>query len=158
MDTELQSLLTVRDVERERRDAAVLSLRQAEQRLAQTLAQEQALQAYRRDTGQRWGTPLGRSADPTQLLVAHRFLERLDEALRQQTVASQRARTLADERRSELMAAETRVAVLDKLIERRRLEQAARRNRLEQKSLDERAQRLSSHPLATAAHDHPQDA
>lgn len=143
MDTlDLRSLETVLQRESELRDIAARALREAEQRVAQVLAQTEALQAYRSETARRWSTPSGELTSPQQLQTTRSFLARLDDALEQQKLAEQRADSLAAQRRIELTSAEQRVAVVEKLIERRTLAHAARVQRQEQKSTDELAQQL----------------
>ncbi len=144
-----RSLDTVLQRERQLRDEAARALREAEQRLAQVLAQTEALNGYRRETAQRWSTPAGQVTSVQQLLTANGFLQRLDQALAQQLAAQQRADALATQRRSELMAAEQRVAVVDKLVERRRIAHAAGARQREQKSTDESAQSLLANRAST---------
>lgn len=151
MDTlDLRSLETVLQRETEMRDLAMRALREAEQRLAQVLAQTEALQAYRQETARRWSTPAGQVTSTLQLQTTRGFLARLDEALEQQRMAEQRADSLAQQRRTELTAAEQRVAVVEKLIERRTLAHASRLQRREQKATDEIAQQLLTHARTQA--------
>lgn len=140
MTSDLGSLLIVLERERARRDASMLALRAAEQRLAQMRAQGRTLQSYRDDTEGRWGTPVGRVTSKPQLQTAHSFLQRLDSALLQHEQEHQHAQALVEQRRAQLLAAETRLASLDKLLERRRRAQQAHQRRREQKATDERAQ------------------
>ena len=151
MDTlDLRSLETVLQRETELRDIAARALREAEQRVAQVLAQTEALQVYRRETARRWSTPAGELTSTLQLQTTRGFLARLDEALEQQKLAEQRADSLATQRRIELTSAEQRVAVVEKLIERRTLAHAAQVQRREQKSTDEMAQQLLSRATTQA--------
>lgn len=151
MPPDMRSLLTVLEFERARRDASVVALREAEQRLGQALAQGRMLQSYRDDTQGRWGTPIGRVTSKPQLQTARSFLQRLDNALLQHEHEHQTAQTLVEQRRAQLIAAETRLASLDKLIDRRRRAQVAQQHRREQKASDERAQaRTDSITDATA--------
>jgi flagellar protein FliJ len=146
MDTlDLRSLEMVLQRETELRDIAARALREAEQRVAQVLAQSEALQTYRRETARRWSTPAGELTSTLQLQTTRGFLARLDEALDQQRQAEHRADSLATQRRTELMAAEQRVAVVEKLIARRTQTHVTRVQRREQKSTDELAQQLLAH-------------
>ena len=142
MDAGLNSLKTVREHATGLRDEAQRALRQAERQLAQATAQGDNLNNYRRDTANRWGTPLNRPTGVAHLQSAHHFLARLDAALQQQAQALQNARALAERRRAELQAAETHLAALHKLIDRREQAARAKLQRREQVANDEFAQRV----------------
>jgi flagellar FliJ protein len=160
MEAALRSLLTVRGREREHRDGAMLALREAERRLAQILAQGHTLQNYRQDAAGRWAVPLGRLTTTPQLHTARNFLQRLDGALLQQDHEERRLRTLVQQRRTALLAAETRLASVDQLIQRRRQAHLTRLQHREQRADDERAQAMGAANAATAAydaHDQPDD-
>lgn len=153
MHADLHSLLIVLERERERRDAAMLALRDAERRLAQADAQGRTLLSYRDDTASQWGTPLGRVTTPPQLHTARHFLQRLDAALQQHGDEQQRVQALVQQRRAQLLAAETRLASIDRLVERRRRAHRARQDHREQKASDERAQVLAARGPSIDAHD-----
>lgn len=156
MDAGLHSLKTVREHAHGLRDDAQRALQQAERQRAQATAQADTLRNYRRETATRWGTPYNRSISVAHLQSAHHFLARLDTAFEQQTQALQQAQALAERRRSELQAAETHLAALDKLIQRREQAAMARQQRLEQVANDEFAQRVTA--ARNAALDDPADA
>lgn len=159
MPTDLRALLIVLERERERRDAAMLALRDAERRLAQAQAQGLTLLSYRDDTAGRWVAPLGGVTTLPQLQTARDFLQRLDAALQQHEHEQHRVQSLVQQRRAQLLAAETRLASLDKLVERRQRAHRALQHRREQLASDERAQLIASrsehatHP--EPAHEHP---
>ena len=159
MTTELRALLIVLDRERERRDSAAVALRDAERRLAQAMARGQTLLTYRADTAVRWCTPQDRTTSTPQLHTAHSFLQRLDVALEQQDDEHRLMETVVRQRRAQLVAAETRVASLDRLVERRQRVHQLQQQRREQRADDERAQAMAARGIAELAvetpHDHP---
>lgn len=154
-DASLHTLDIVLEREQRARDAVVTSLRQADQRVEQILAQGAALRDYRRETSSRWAMPIQEAASARQLRTAHDYLARLDEAIDQQQQTQQRARMACDQLRAELLQVEMRIAALGKLIDQRRRAQAARQQRADQKASDESARQLlahaGSHSSATSA-------
>ena len=149
MDTrDSTALQTVLEREGQRRDAAARALQEAEQRLAQVLAQTASLQDYRLQTSRRWSAHPGQLTSVQQLHTAGGFMQRLDEVLVHQNSAEQRAQSLAAQRRAELLAAEQRVAVVEKVIQRRRLLQQGQQHRREQKASDDAVQLRHAHTAA----------
>lgn len=159
MTESVQRLLTVRDQARQARDEAQRALQQAEQQCAQARSQGQMLQSYRSDTAVRWTTPRDRATDTVQMDTAHHFLARLDTALRQHEFNLHQVTTQATQRRAALLAAETRLAALNKLIERRQKLVLAQTERREQVASDQLAQRRSPadtpHPSASPQETQP---
>ncbi|MBL8328396.1 MAG: flagellar FliJ family protein [Rubrivivax sp.] len=143
-----RALDTVLQHEQRQRDLCWRALREAEQRQAQVLAQSEALRSYREETARRWATPEDRVCHPQQLQTARAFLQRLDDALAQQQRAESACLEQANERRSALMAAELRVAMIEKLVERRRLALLLHHGRQEQKAFDESAQQAYARAAA----------
>jgi flagellar FliJ protein len=157
MTTDLRALLIVLDRERERRDGAAVALREAENRLAQALSRGRTLLTYRADTADRWCTPQDRTTSTPQLQTAHSFLQRLDAALEQHGDEHRLMETLVRQRRAQLVAAETRVASLDRLVERRQRVQRQQQQQREQRADDERAQAMATLGVAALALDSPHD-
>lgn len=159
MTTELRALMIVLDRERERRDNAAVALRDAERRLAQALARGRTLLSYRTDTAGRWCTPQDRTTSMPELQTAHAFLQRLDAALEQHDDEHRLMETVVRQRRAQLVAAETRVASLDRLVERRQRVHQLQLQRRDQRADDERAQLMAAQAAAALAlespHDHP---
>ena len=138
-----QTLQTLLDHAERQRDAALAALLQAEDAARRLRLQAEQLQAYRDDYHERRPTRAGRSS-PIELLRCHRdFMQRLDQAVQQQQVQLQGAEARVPPLRAALLAHETRVASVRKLIERRAQEGRLAAARLEQRRGDDAAvQRL----------------
>lgn len=127
--------------ERER-DEAVSALLQAEEHQRRLLAQQEQLLAYREDYRARHPAQGGRSAS-IELIRCHQgFMQRLDQALQQQAHAVQQAEGRAELMRQALVAQETRVASVRKLIERRGAQARHLAERQDQRRSDETAMHL----------------
>ncbi len=127
--------------ERER-DEAVSALLQAEEHQRRLLAQQEQLLAYREDYRARHPAQGGRSAS-IELIRCHQgFMQRLDQALQQQQHAIAQAEARAGVLRQELVAQETRVASVRKLLERRGTQARHLAERQDQRRSDETAMHL----------------
>jgi flagellar protein FliJ len=139
-----QALSVVREREQAARDEAALKLRQAEDHHAQARAQADSLAQYRAEYIARWNNEF-KGAKGIQLLQCYQsFMQRLDEAITQQREIVRRTETAVAQRRDELVAAETRMAAVGKLIGRRVEEHRLKVQRRDQRSTDEAAQRTRS--------------
>ena len=140
MSKPLQTLL---DQAERQRDAALAASLAAEEAARRLRLQAEQLHAYRSDYHERRPTRAGRSS-PIELLHCHRdFMQRLDQAMQQQEVQLQGAEVRVLQLRTALLAHETRVASVRKLIERRAQEGRLAAARLEQRRGDDAAvQRL----------------
>lgn len=122
------------------RDDALAALLQAEAGLRRLEAQAEQLHDYRDDCRTRHPALGGRTAGIEALRCHQDFMQRLDQALHQQDgqlrAQAQRCAAL----RSELVAHETRVASVRKLLERRGQAARVQADRLEQRRSDESAQ------------------
>lgn len=135
MSQALQLLLE--QAERER-DAAVVALRQAEQRAAQAHAQHKDLGSYQAQHDARWMAEFRQHGAARAIVQTHaQFGQRLSDAIGQQAQQAE----LLDQRvlqcRQLLQERELRVASVRKLLERRTAEARQRANRAEQKAADE---------------------
>ena len=137
------SLQTLLDQAERQRDAALAASLAAEEAARRLRLQAEQLHAYRNDYHERRPTRAGRSS-PIELLHCHRdFMQRLDQAMQQQEVQLQGAEVRVLQLRAALLAHETRVASVRKLIERRAQEGRLAAARLEQRRGDDAAvQRL----------------
>lgn len=134
MNKTLQTLLD--QAERER-DEALAALLRTEDTMRRLQLQAGQLQAYRGEYDDRGPARSGRSA-PIELLHCHRdFMSRLDQALLQQQGQVQGALARLAQLRATLLARETRLAAVRKLIERRVQEQRLAAARLEQRRSDD---------------------
>lgn len=122
------------------RDDALADLLQAEGALRRLQAQADQLRDYRDDYRTRHPALGGRSAGIEALRCHQDFMQRLDQALHQQDgqLQAQQARCAA--LRAQLVARETRVASVRKLLERRGQAAQVVADRLEQRRSDENAQ------------------
>ncbi|MDO9073489.1 MAG: flagellar export protein FliJ [Rubrivivax sp.] len=125
--------------ERQRDDAQAAML-QAESALRRLEAQAEQLRDYRDDYRTRHPALGGRSAGIEALRNHQDFMQRLDQALHQQDGQMQAHATRCAALRTQLVAQETRVASVRKLLERRGEVAQVQANRLEQRRSDESAQ------------------
>lgn len=136
MTAALQTLLE--HAERQR-DEALSALLQAEDHLRRQQLQEDQLLAYRQDYRQRHPALGGRSTS-IELLRSHEgFMQRLDQALDQQRGQVQHSQNRGAQLRAALVAQETRVAAVRKLLERRGAQAQQQAARLDQRRSDETA-------------------
>lgn len=136
-------LHTLLEREKEKRDAALAEWRDAERQEQAAREQADALLSYRGDYRKRWAAQFAASA-PIEILRCYQgFVDRLEQAIgAQQGVAAQAAMRV-QAARERLRHRETKVATVQRLIERRLHAAAQREHRREQKISDEAAQRLA---------------
>ncbi len=136
-----QALHTLHDHAERLRDEARAHLQRAEDAVARLQLQADHLQTYRDQTQQR--SPLrGGGSAPIDVWRGHLvFLERLDLALNQQRAHLRAEQARRDALRAALLACETRVASVRKLIERRDAEARRHADRQDQRRSDDAAQR-----------------
>ena len=137
MTTALHTLLEYAESER---DASLAALLQTEASARRMREQASQLLAYRDDYRLRHPAQGGRSASIELIRCHQNFMARLEQALAQQQGQVQATEAHCATQRSALVALETRVASVRKLLERRG--QAARQSaaRQEQRRSDETAQ------------------
>ena len=121
------------------RDEAVSALLQAEGQRRRPQQQEEQLLAYRDEYRQRHPALGGRSASIELLRCHEGFMQRLDLALQLQRGQVQQAEDHCSLLRTALVAHETRVASVRKLLERRGAQALTLATRLEQRRSDETA-------------------
>ena len=133
------------------RDEALAALLQAEQAAQRLRLQAEQLHTYRGEYRERGPTRAG-SAAPAELLHCHHsFMQRLDQALGQQHGQLQTAEARVVQLRGALLALETRVASVRKLLDRRAQEQRRVAARQEQRRNDEAAMQRHWHQRGRAA-------
>jgi flagellar FliJ protein len=146
-----QALHTLLDHAERQRDAAMARLLQAEETARRLHLQAEQLQAYRHEYRQRHPAQGGRTASIEVLRCHQGFMQRLDQALAQQQGQLETADACCSTLRVELLALQTRVASVRKLMERRGHEAQRRADRHEQNRSDEAAaRRRNDHALARA--------
>jgi flagellar FliJ protein len=149
-----QSLGTVLQHAEKERDQAQAALRRAEEHARRAQAQAEQLQGYRADYQRRWTQQFSRQGTMDIVQCYQSFTQRLDEALTQQTTLATHAGATVERLRQALLAAETRVASVRKLIERRQAEQRLAHDRREQRQTDETAQQIRWRQVQAAQAEH----
>ena len=137
MTQAIHTLLEVAERQRDEAQAAMLKCEDAVRRLQQ---QADQLLAYRDDYRSRNPAIAGRSAGIEQLRLHQNFMQRLDQALQQQSGQLQAAQARSSSLRAALVAQEMRVASVRKLLERRGEQTRLRESRQEQRRSDDAAQ------------------
>jgi flagellar FliJ protein len=128
------------------RNEALALLLQAEEATRRLQQQEMQLLAYRDEYRQRQPGLGGHSVSIELLRSHHEFMQRLEQALTQQQGQMGAAQNRLSTRRAELLALETRVASVRKLMDRRSSEQRRRSERQEQRISDDAAQHAARTP------------
>ena len=138
----MHALDTLLQREQNERDQAQSSLRLAEESMQRAQQQAQQLAAYRIDYQARWASEFSQGATMQILQCYRSFMQRLDQAVKQQAQLAEQAGEQVTRARSQLLQREQRLASVLKLIERQcaELQRAGRRH--EQKHIDELAQRM----------------
>jgi flagellar FliJ protein len=139
MTTALHTLLE--HAERER-NAALGLLLHAEENVRRLQQQAEQLHSYRDEYRLRQPGLGGRSVSIELLRSHHEFMQRLEQALQQQQAQLHNGEARLASRRTELLALETRVASVRKLMERRTQEERRRTARQEQRRSDDESQHL----------------
>jgi flagellar protein FliJ len=136
-------LLAVLEQAETRRDAALAQALHAEEAAQRARAQEQQLQDYRGDYQRRSPTQVtgsgnsGASVDMALIRCHHGFMQRLDQAVDQQSARRAQQERAAAAEREALLALELHVAAIGRLMQRRRAEAAVHEQRQAQRQTDE---------------------
>src|SRR5262245_53809357 len=138
----MQALLQLLDHERRGRDAARLSLLDAEGSAGQADTQAQALDAYRSEYVERWSARFRQPGSVALMQCYQGFMQRLEQAIAQQRATVQLAHERLEQARRALLDNERRVASVEKLIERREQQEQHRAARREQSHSDEIARNV----------------
>jgi flagellar protein FliJ len=134
-----QPLVTLLEIAERERDEAQARLLQAEQAARRHTLQLQQLQQYRSEYGSRAPGQAGLAASITLLRSHHDFMQRLEQAMGQQLGLVQSAELRTQQLRQELLAQQTRLAGVQKLLQRRLLDQERMAEQQEQRRSDELA-------------------
>ncbi len=147
-----QALHTLLEHAERLRNEALALLLQAEEASRRLQQQEMQLLTYRDEYRQRQPGLGGRSVSIELLRSHHEFMQRLEQALTQQQGQMTQSQNRLITRRAELLALETRVASVRKLLERRSGEQRRRSDRQDQRISDDAAQHAAraAGPLGAA--------
>ncbi len=134
-----QPLVTLLEIAERERDEAQTRLVQAEEAERRQELQLQQLQQYSAEYGLRAPGQAGQAASITQLRSHHGFMQRLDQAVSQQLGLVKSAQLRTQQLRQELLAQQTRLAGVQKLLQRRLLDQERMAEQQEQRRSDELA-------------------
>jgi flagellar FliJ protein len=142
----LQPLMALLAQAERERDEALASQTRALAMHQAAQNQTQQLLSYRQEYEQRWALHF-RQASSIELMHCYQaFTERLAQAVAHQQRTEAHAERQVEAARVVVMANETKVASVKKLIERRLNEQRLRSDRIEQKLTDEFAARVRWQP------------
>jgi flagellar FliJ protein len=149
----IELLNTLLERETQRRDAAIVELREAAAQAQAAREQAESLVAYRADYRKRWQAQFAQRAAIEILHCYQGFVDRLEHAIGAQQSVVDQAASREQAALQRLQHREIKVATVKRLIERRVLAGAQREQRREQKTLDEAAQRVAwgRHAAAMAA-------
>ena len=134
-----QSLQVLLDHAQTLRDQASVALAAAEERSRSLRLQHQQLLDYRSDYAARAPAQGGRTAPIEHVRGHHGFMQRLDQAIAQQVATLELGDAQELRCRQQLLAQETRLASVRKLVERRMKEVRSQVDRLDQRRSDEAA-------------------
>jgi flagellar protein FliJ len=131
------SLQTVLERAQNHRDQALAQSLRAEEAASRAQLQERQLQDYRADYQSRAPAQVGHSTS-IELITCHQaFMQRLDQAVAQQSARREQLQQGAAAQREALLALELHVAAITRLMQRRRAQAAQTAQRQEQRQSDE---------------------
>jgi flagellar FliJ protein len=136
-----ETLQLLLEKERRKRDEAQAVVRAACANVEAQKAQGDSLAQYRGEYCAKWSAKFQQGSSMEILRAYHGFMARLDQAITQQQAVVAHAQRGVDAARERLVEREIRLAVVERLIERRREQMARIQDRREQKNLDEMAVR-----------------
>jgi len=153
--TDLQPLLILLGQHERQRDAALTGHQRALAASSAAADQAEQLRSYRRDYEQRWSAQFCREGKIELVRCYQSFVERLTQAVEQQTRIAEHAAAQAERALVALRECELRCASVRKLIERRTQEQRLAADRRDQKQSDEFAARVAWNRVHAAGPSRP---
>jgi flagellar FliJ protein len=138
---DIRTLQMLLEREEAARDEAALALQRAEDLRARLQAQTEQFQQHRAEYVARWQGEFQRQGGVEILQCYRSFMQRLDQAVTQLVGQMGQTEASAERCRKRLVQAQTRVAAIRTLIERREQALALVERRRDQKQTDEMAQR-----------------
>ena len=139
----LQPLTALLAQTERQRDLALADQMKAQSAADAAQAQAEQLTAYRRDYEQRWNAQFTRSGSIELVRCYQGFVERLSQAVEQQTRAARQAAAALERATETVREREVQVAAVQKLVDRRLAEGRAAAQRHEQRESDEVAARVA---------------
>jgi flagellar protein FliJ len=141
--TDLQTLTILLGQHDRQRDAALAEHLRARAASETASAQAETLRSYRREYEQRWSAQFRREGQIELVRCYQAFMDRLTQAVDQQTRLATQAAQQLEQALATLREAELRCASVRKLIERRTVERRLETERQDQKDNDELATRVA---------------
>ena len=141
--TDIQTLTILLGQNERQRDASIAEHQRAQAASTAAAGQAEQLRNYRREYEQRWSAQFCREGKIELVHCFQSFMERLTQAVEQQTRIAEHAAQQVERALSLLRDAELRCASVRKLIERRVAEQRLDADRRDQKQTDEAATRAA---------------
>ena len=141
--TSLHPLTTLLAQTERERDMALADHLRAQVAHSAAEAQAEQLLTYRREYEQRWGAQFAREGKIELVRCYQGFMERLTQAVEEQTRTAEQTARQVDRAATELRAAEMRCASVRRLIERRVRDLRIGADRREQKHSDEQSARAA---------------
>lgn len=140
------------DLATRQRDDAGQALAQAVRRFEHAQLQMEQLRSYAADTSLRWSVASQASATPQIVGHYYQFMERLDQTIEMQHGAITELQRQCEAARRVLLAAEVRMAGLNRLLDKRRAELARAQDQRDQRQADELAAQM--HRRVALAREH----
>jgi flagellar FliJ protein len=132
------------DLAHQKNDAATRTLGKLNQQQQNALAKLAALQQYRRDYAAQFETAATQGMTPTDMQNFQRFIERLDQAIRQQQGEIEKARNSVQRGRSELLDTTRKMRSFDTLAQRHADNEKKIEEKSEQRQQDEQSGRFAA--------------
>jgi flagellar FliJ protein len=132
------------DLAHQKNDAATRKLGKLNQQQQNALAKMAALQQYRRDYAEQFEAAAKQGMTPTDMQNFQRFIERLDQAIRQQQGEIERAGISVQKGRHELMDTTRKMKSFDTLAKRHADGELKQEAKADQRQQDEQSGRFSA--------------
>ncbi len=148
----LSGLQVAIDLATRQRDDAGQALAQVVRRFDHAQLQMEQLRSYAADTSSRWSVAAQASATPQIVGHYYQFMERLDQTIAMQEGAIAEVQRQREAARKVLLEAEVRMAGLNRLLDKRRVELARAQEQREQRQSDELAAQMHRRVALTREH------
>lgn len=132
------------DLAHQKNEAATRKLGKLNQQQQNAQAKLAALQQYRREYQQQFQQAAQQGMSPMDMQNFQRFIERLDQAIRQQQDEIERARVSVQHGRKELLDSTRKMRSFDTLAQRHADNEKKIENKIEQRQSDEQSGRFAA--------------
>lgn len=140
-------LQPLRDLAQHQKDSATLKLGQLNQQQQSAQQKLEILQEYRRDYQARLQQAAQSGMDPAELRNFQQFINKLDEAIRQQLQLVEQSKLSTQKGRSEFDSTQRKLKSFDTLQQRHMEQQNKLAEKSEQKAQDEHTGRLAAYKM-----------